>query len=45
MKMKINNYIIRFNPIFNEFVTSHPEVGTCESFKTLQEAIRYCLKG
>jgi len=41
----VNGYKIRFNSLFNEYQTSHDEIGLCESFKTLIEAIEYCRKG
>ena len=40
-----NGYKIRFNEAFNEWQTSHPEVGSCEGFKVLYDAVVYCNKG
>ncbi len=40
-----NGYKITFNPAFNEWQTSHPIVGSCESFGSLREAVIYCEKG
>lgn len=42
----VNNYRIRFNSLFKEYVVSHDEIGAgIASFKNLQEAKEYCLNG
>lgn len=41
----INGYKIRYNPLFNEFQTSHDNIGRCESFSFFDEAEQYCLRG
>lgn len=41
----INGYKIRYNPLFNEFQTSHDKIGVCENFKFFDEAEKYCLRG
>lgn len=41
----VNGYKIRWNPVFEEFQTSHENIGVCESFSFLDEAEEYCLKG
>lgn len=43
--IKQNGYTIRYNEAFNEWQTSHPEIGACEGFTTLYEAVVYCNKG
>ena len=41
----VNGYKIVFNDYWFEFQTSHDEIGNCESFNLLDEAIQYCANG
>jgi len=46
--VKINGYEIRYNPMFDRFITSHPEIGAgLGEWATTQthDIIDYCLKG
>lgn len=41
-----NGYTTRYNPLFDMFQVSHPEIGACiAEFKELEEAIDYASKG
>ncbi|GIC77640.1 hypothetical protein [Moritella sp. F3] len=40
-----NGYGVRYNALYNEFQVTHDEVGRCEEFSELSEAIEYCKKG
>lgn len=42
---RINNYKIRFNTLFNEWIVSCIHEGCGEDFKTLEEAIYYAERG
>ena len=41
----VNRYKIKYNSHWNEFQTSHDDIGFCEGFGTLDEAVIYCRKG
>lgn len=41
----VNGYKIRFNPLWNEWQVSHPEIGPCGEFETEAEAIEHARKG
>ncbi len=43
--MKLNGYEIKWNGFWKEWQTYHDEIGHCEDFKTLKEAMDYCKKG
>ena len=43
--VKVNGYVIRYNPIFNEYGVSHNEIGYCAGFRLKREAIEYARKG
>lgn len=43
--LELNKYKITFNDLFGEFQITNREIGVCESFKNIREAIDYCLKG
>jgi len=40
-----NGYCVRYNGLYNEFQVTHDEIGRCEEFTDLSEAIEYCKKG
>lgn len=41
----INGYELAYNPYHEEFQINHSEIGACETFDELLEAIEYCKKG
>lgn len=41
----MNGYKIRWNPLWCEWQVSHDDIGNCESFTDVSDAIKYCDKG
>ncbi len=44
--LKVNNYSVRFNPLWGMWQVGHTEIGArLAEFKTRSEAVSYCKNG